>query len=127
MAKVGAAPPTPAQHLGAPPHRLVAMAKEDARPAAGSPKSLSGLLPFIRPYRLQVALAGLLLVMAALSTLAFPLALKLLIDQGVVAADPGERVMALRGPLSGAVSAWARRWACSRRCASTWSAGWASG
>ena len=35
------------------------MAKEDARPAAGSPKSLSGLLPFIRPYRLQVALAGI--------------------------------------------------------------------
>jgi ATP-binding cassette subfamily B protein len=97
MAKVGAAPPTPAQHLGAPPHRLVAMAKEDVRPAAGSPKSLSGLLPFIRPYRLQVALAGLLLVLAALSTLAFPVALKLLIDQGLVAADPGERVMALRG------------------------------
>jgi ATP-binding cassette subfamily B protein len=45
----------------------------------------------------QVALAGLLLVLAALSTLAFPVALKLLIDQGLVAADPGERVMALRG------------------------------
>jgi ATP-binding cassette subfamily B protein len=37
------------------------------------------------------------LVLAALSTLAFPVALKLLIDQGLVAADPGERVMALRG------------------------------
>ena len=82
---------------GALPHRLVAMAKDDSRPAAGSPKSLSGLLPFIRPYRVQVALAGLFLVLAALSTLAFPVALKLLIDQGLVATDPGERVMALRG------------------------------
>ena len=50
-----------------------------------SPKSLSGLLPFIRPYRTQVALAGLFLLLAAATTLAFPLALKLLIDQGLVA------------------------------------------
>jgi hypothetical protein len=33
----------------------------------------------------------------ALSTLAFPIALKSLIDQGVAAADPVQRVMALRG------------------------------
>jgi ATP-binding cassette, subfamily B, bacterial len=73
------------------------MAKDDnSRAAARSPRSLSGLLPFVRPYRGRVALAGLFLVMAALSTLAFPLALKVLIDQGLVAADPGERVMALR-------------------------------
>lgn len=50
-----------------------------------SPKSLSGLLPFIRPYRLQVVLAGLFLLLAAATTLAFPLALKVLIDQGLVA------------------------------------------
>jgi ATP-binding cassette subfamily B protein len=49
-----------------------------------SPKSLSGLLPFIRPYRTQVVLAGLFLLLAAGTTLAFPLALKLLIDQGLV-------------------------------------------
>ena len=66
------------------------------RPAGSSPKSLSGLLPFIRPYRLQVALAGLFLVLAALSTLAFPVALKVLVDQGLVAAEPGARVMQLR-------------------------------
>ena len=72
------------------------MAEDSKRPAATSPRSLSGLLPFIRPYRAQVALAGIFLVLAALSTLAFPLALKVLIDQGLVAADPGERVMALR-------------------------------
>ena len=66
------------------------------RPPGRSPKSLSGLLPFIRPYRLQVGLAGLFLVLAALSTLAFPVALKVLVDQGLVAADPGKRVMQLR-------------------------------
>jgi ATP-binding cassette subfamily B protein len=72
------------------------MSEIPARPAGASPKSLSGLLPFIRPYRLQVALAGLFLVLAAVSTLAFPVALKVLIDQGLVAAEPGERVMQLR-------------------------------
>ena len=48
-----------------------------------SPKSLSGLFPFIRPYRLQVALAGLFLTLAAGTTLAFPWALRTLIDQGL--------------------------------------------
>jgi ATP-binding cassette subfamily B protein len=38
----------------------------------------------------------LFLVLAALATLAFPVALKLLIDRGLVAADPGERLLALR-------------------------------
>jgi ATP-binding cassette subfamily B protein len=37
------------------------------------------------------------LVLAALTTLAFPLALKGLIDQGLIASDHGERVLALRG------------------------------
>jgi ATP-binding cassette subfamily B protein len=72
------------------------MPKESSRAAAATPRSLSGLLPFVRPYRGRIALAGLFLVGAALSTLAFPVALRLLIDQGLVAADPGERVMALR-------------------------------
>ncbi|GCL62078.1 ABC transporter [Rubrivivax pictus] len=77
---------------------LPAMAQKDNdRPAAKTPRSLSGLRPFLRPYRLQITLAGLFLVLAAVSTLAFPVALKSLIDQGVVAADPAERVMALRG------------------------------
>ena len=69
----------------------------ETRPAAASPRSLSGLLPFVRPYRGVVALAGLFLVLAAASTLAFPLALKTLIDQGLVASEPGDRVMQLRG------------------------------
>ena len=66
------------------------------RAAAATPRSLSGLLPFIRPYRGRVALAALFLVLAAASTLMFPVALKILIDQGLVATDPGARVMALR-------------------------------
>jgi len=48
-----------------------------------SPKSLSGLFPFIRPYRLQVAFAGIFLTLAAATTLAFPWALRTLIDQGL--------------------------------------------
>jgi len=48
-----------------------------------SPKSLSGLFPFISPYRLQVACAGLFLILAAATTLAFPWALRTLIDQGL--------------------------------------------
>jgi ATP-binding cassette subfamily B protein len=59
-------------------------------------RSLSGLLPFLQPYRGRIALAVLFLVLAAVSTLVFPVALKSLIDQGLVATDPGARVMALR-------------------------------
>ena len=62
----------------------------------GSPRSLSGLLPFLRPYRARIVLAFLFLLGAAVSTLVLPLALRSLIDQGLIAADPGQRVMALR-------------------------------
>ena len=66
------------------------------RAKSQSPKSLSGLLPFLRPYRTQIALAGVFLVMAALATLAFPLALRSLIDGGLAQSDKGAQVMALR-------------------------------
>ena len=59
-------------------------------------RALGGLLPFVRPYRARIAAAALFLVLAAVSTLIFPVALKSLIDQGFVATDPGARVMALR-------------------------------
>ena len=66
-------------------------------PQAGrSVRSLSGLLPFLTPYRGRIASAVVFLVLAAVSTLIFPVALRSLIDQGFVAADPGERVMAMR-------------------------------
>ena len=73
------------------------MPKDSSRASAATPRSLSGLLPFLRPYRGRIALAVLFLVLAAASTLVLPLALKSLIDSGLVAADPGQRVMALRG------------------------------
>jgi len=77
------------------------------RAKAPSPRSLSGLAPFLRPYRGRILLAGLFLVMAAVTTLVFPLALRSLIDGGLMgaataaspsglAADPGSRVMVLR-------------------------------
>ncbi|NRF68373.1 ATP-binding cassette domain-containing protein [Aquincola sp. S2] len=72
-------------------------AASSERAKAATPKSLSGLLPFLRPYRGRIGLALLFLVLAAATTLVFPLALKSLIDTGLVAADPGARVMALRG------------------------------
>jgi ATP-binding cassette subfamily B protein len=59
-------------------------------------RSLTGLLPFLRPYRGRIAAAAVFLVLAAASTLVFPVALRGLIDQGLVASDPGARVMALR-------------------------------
>ena len=65
-------------------------------PAKGSPQSLSGLSPFLRPYRLQIALAALFLVLAAVTTLLFPLALRSLIDGGLVTSDKGAQTMALR-------------------------------
>ncbi len=63
------------------------------RPA---PRSLSGLLPFVRPYRARIAWALVFLVLAALATLAFPLALRQLIDAGLVQPEPGAQALALR-------------------------------
>jgi len=64
--------------------------------AKASPRSLSGLLPFLRPYKGRIGLALLFLVLAAMATLAFPLALRSLIDGGLVQSDKGAQVMALR-------------------------------
>src|SRR6185295_11128226 len=59
-------------------------------------RPLAGLLPFLRPYRGRIALALAVLVLAAISTLVFPVAMRSLIDQGFITSDPGTRVMALR-------------------------------
>ena len=67
------------------------------RPAPQNPKSLSGLLPFLKPYKLQIGLAMVFLVLAAASTLIFPVALRQLIDNGLQHPDPGAQAMALRG------------------------------
>jgi ATP-binding cassette subfamily B protein len=79
------------------------------RAKAASPRSLSGLLPFLRPYRGRIAAAIVFLVGAAITTLAFPVALRSLIDGGLglsgspavaagvsSSAANGARVMALR-------------------------------
>lgn len=63
---------------------------------ARTPQSLTGLLPFLRPYRGRIALALLFLLLAAAATLLFPVALRVMIDRGL-AGDPGERLVALRG------------------------------
>ena len=66
-------------------------------PAPGkSARSLRGLGPFLRPYKARIAMALLFLVLAALTTLVLPIALRTLIDRGFVAPDAGDRVMALR-------------------------------
>ena len=65
-------------HATAPPQHPL----ESKKIAAAS---LLGLMPFIRPYALQVGLAGLFLILAAATTLMFPWALKQLIDQGLSA------------------------------------------
>jgi len=67
------------------------------RPKSTNPKSLSGLLPFLRPYRARIAIALVFLVLAAGATLAFPVALRSLIDGGLVQTDKGAQMMALRG------------------------------
>jgi ATP-binding cassette subfamily B protein len=73
---------------------LSTMSKPDLPKA--SPRSLSGLLPFLRPYRGRILLALVFLVMAAAATLAFPIALRSLIDGGLVQTDKGAQLMALR-------------------------------
>ena len=70
------------------------MTKE--RPKASNPQSLSGLLPFLTPYRGRIGLALCFLILAAMATLAFPLALRSLIDSGLMQANKGDQVMALR-------------------------------
>ena len=60
----------------------------------GAPKSLSGLLPFLKPYRLRIALALLFLLLAAGATLVFPLALRELIDGALSGPQAGSSPLA---------------------------------
>ncbi len=83
------------------------MTTASERAKAASPRSLSGLLPFLRPYRGRIAAAILFLILAALTTLLFPMALRKLIDGGLAnspivaggattAVANGNRLLALR-------------------------------
>ncbi len=53
--------------------------------AMPSPVALSGLVPFLRPYRWPMLWAAVFLLLAAGATLAFPWALRQLIDDGLAA------------------------------------------
>ena len=67
------------------------------RPTGQSAQSLSGLLPFLKPYRWHLALAMVFLLLAAATTLAFPVALRWLIDEGLTPSDTSATLLALRG------------------------------
>jgi ATP-binding cassette subfamily B protein len=69
--------------------------------AAAGPRiaPLRALLPFVAPYRKQVALALLFLALAATATLAVPYAVRLLVDQGLAVpatSGLGEKLVAIR-------------------------------
>ncbi len=88
---------SPASSPSSPSAPSPSAARPTREPAAkGSPQSLSGLLPFLRPYRGRIAAALLFLVLAAAATLFFPLALRSLIDGGLATGDRGTQLMALR-------------------------------
>jgi ATP-binding cassette subfamily B protein len=71
----------------------------EAPPAPKRLKPLRGLLPFIAPYRHQIALALLFLLLAASATLAMPYAVRLLVDQGLAlpaGSELGDKLVAIR-------------------------------
>ncbi|TBO34115.1 ATP-binding cassette domain-containing protein [Aquabacterium lacunae] len=74
----------------------VAPAPQEASRPAVAPGALKALTPFLQPYKGRIALAGIFLVMAAVTTLVLPQALRQLIDQGFLPTDPGERIAAMR-------------------------------
>jgi ATP-binding cassette, subfamily B, bacterial len=57
------------------------------RPKARSLKPLRSLLPFVRPFRVRIALAGVALLVSSAATLSIPAALRALIDRGFSAAQ----------------------------------------
>ena len=85
---------------------------EALRPSAAAPPSvpiesassarklrpLVALLPFLRPYKKQIALALLFLLLAAAATLALPAAIKSVVDNGfaIDVSDPNARLAAVR-------------------------------
>ncbi|WP_396430399.1 ABC transporter transmembrane domain-containing protein [Limnohabitans sp.] len=59
---------------------------------AATPKSLTGLVPFLKPYRMALGFAALFLLLAAGTTLAFPWVLRQLIDQGLSTGASAEQL-----------------------------------
>ena len=59
---------------------------------ASTPKSLRGLIPFFKPYRVALGFAALFLFLAAGTTLAFPWVLRQLIDQGLASGATADQL-----------------------------------
>lgn len=59
---------------------------------AATPKSLTGLMPFLKPYRMAMGFAAVFLLLAAATTLAFPWVLRQLIDQGLASGATAEQL-----------------------------------
>jgi ATP-binding cassette, subfamily B, bacterial len=77
----------------------LAAAAMSSAPAAARLRPLRSLLPFLRGYRRQIALALLFLLLAAASTLALPYTVRLLVDGGLALSpgtDSGTRLAAIR-------------------------------
>ncbi|MGA1732897.1 MAG: ABC transporter transmembrane domain-containing protein, partial [Burkholderiaceae bacterium] len=82
--------------------------ESQAKPAARvAQKTLTGLWPFMRPYAMVMTLALLFLMAAAASTLALPLALRELIDQGIAAGVQGQAMAVYFGWLMAVAAALA--------------------
>lgn len=90
MQKPAAAPSAAPAPQAARAAALAPTTTSPARPAAARAGvgALAQLRPFLRPYRLRIALALLFLLLAALATLSFPLALRALVDGAVLPAGP---------------------------------------
>ena len=65
------------------------MAELNDRPTSKSLQPLRALLPYIRPYKGTLLLAAAALVLASAAQLTFPVALRYLIDGGLMTADGG--------------------------------------
>ena len=65
--------------------------------ATAPPTSLGGLLPFLKPYRVRIGVALFFLLATAAATLAFPLALRSLIDGGIAAVGSADHASAVQG------------------------------
>jgi ATP-binding cassette subfamily B protein len=76
------------------------MTSNAALPSALPLRQLRALAPFLRPYRVRLALAALFLLLSAAAGLALPGLLRALIDRGLVDAAPDHRMMALRDHLT---------------------------
>ncbi len=89
--------PVPVQTLRPSGAASASVLIESAASARGL-RPLAALLPFLRPYKKQIALALLFLLLAAAATLALPAAIKSVVDNGfaIDVSDPGARLAAVR-------------------------------